>query len=606
MVHADILPPMIKRTISCGQLRASHIGQTVSLNGWVHRRRDHGAVIFIDLRDRSGIVQVTIDAARSSEAVHHLGETVRSEFVLGLRGTVIARSAETINCKMDTGEIEIECTELEVLNTSKTPVFSVADDEEVDESLKLKYRYLDLRKKDHLEKFILRHKIVQAARNFLDKEGFLDVETPILNKSTPEGARDYLVPSRVNPGYFFALPQSPQLFKQILMSAGFEKYYQIAKCFRDEDLRADRQPEFTQIDLEMSFVDEDDVMAITEGVLRESFAVMGVELPNPIPRITWAEAMSRFGSDKPDLRFDLELVDITDLCKNVEFKVFNDVAHSGGMIKGINIKNGFMLSRKNLDDLVEFSRKHGAKGMAWITIKEESPASIDQYEYSSPIVKFFKPDELRLLMERFNALPGDVLVFIADVPTVAYDVTGRLRLEIAKALNVKPKAPYMFTWVTDFPMFEKGQDGINALHHPFTMPHIQSVEDLDGDLLAINSRAYDIILNGVELGGGSIRIHRSDLQMKILNLLNIDADSANEKFGFLLQALEYGTPPHGGLALGLDRLVMMMTGSDSIREVIAFPKTQSASCPLTNAPSAVAPAQLKELGLRIKTAVVED
>ncbi len=597
---------MIKRSIPCGLIRASHIGQTVSLNGWVHRRRDHGAVIFIDLRDRSGIVQVTIDASRSSEAVHNLAETVRSEFVLGLKGTVIARSSDTVNPKMDTGEIEIECHELEILNTSKTPVFSVADDEEVDESLKLKYRYLDLRKKSHLDKFILRHKIVQAARNYLDKEGFLDVETPILNKSTPEGARDYLVPSRVNPGHFFALPQSPQLFKQILMSAGFERYYQIAKCFRDEDLRADRQPEFTQIDIEMSFVDEDDVMAITEGVLRESFSTIGVELPNPIPRMTWAEAMSRFGSDKPDLRYDLELVDISDLCKNVEFKVFNDVANSGGMIKGLNIKNGFTLSRKNLDDLVEFSRKHGAKGMAWITIKEDSPVNIDQYEYSSPIVKFFKPEELRTLMERFGAVPGDVLVFIADKPSVAYDVTGRLRLEIAKVLGLKPKAPYMFTWVTDFPMFEKGQEGITALHHPFTMPHIQSVDDLDGDLLAINSRAYDIILNGVELGGGSIRIHRSDLQMKILNLLSIDAESANEKFGFLLQALEFGTPPHGGLALGLDRLVMMMTGSESIRDVIAFPKTQSATCPLTNAPGAVSLAQLKELGLRIKIAVVED
>lgn len=596
---------MIKRSIHCGQLRASHIGQTVSLNGWVHRRRDHGGVIFVDLRDRSGIVQVTIDSARSSKDVHNVAETVRSEFVLGLRGTVVARSAETVNPKMDTGEVEIECSELEVLNTSKTPVFSVADDEEVDETLKLKYRYLDLRKKAHLDKFILRHKIVQAARNYLDKEGFLDVETPILTRSTPEGARDYLVPSRVNPGQFFALPQSPQLFKQILMSAGFERYYQIAKCFRDEDLRADRQPEFTQIDVEMSFVDEEDVMAMTEGVLRESFNVIGVKLPVPIPRLTFAEAMSRFGSDKPDLRFDLELVDITDLCKNVEFKVFNDVANSGGMVKGINIKNGFSLSRKNLDDLTEFARKHGAKGMAWITIKEDSPSNIDQYEYSSPIVKFFKPEELRLLMERFGAAPGDVLVFIADKPIVAFDVAGRLRLEVAKVLNVKPKAEYMFTWVTDFPMFEKGQEGINALHHPFTMPHIKDVSDLDHDPLALTSRAYDIILNGVELGGGSIRIHRSDIQMKILNMLSIDAESANEKFGFLLQALEFGTPPHGGLALGLDRLVMMMTGSESIRDVIAFPKTQSASCPLTAAPGGVSAAQLKELGLRIKLATQE-
>ncbi|OGI12371.1 MAG: aspartate--tRNA ligase [Candidatus Margulisbacteria bacterium GWF2_35_9] len=590
---------MIKRTFKCGDIRKSDVGKEVALNGWVNRRRDHGGVIFIDLRDRSGMVQATIDTSKTAEA-HQLAESIRSEYVVAVKGVVIERSADTVNPSMPTGEIEVQCNEIEILNTSKTPVFSVADDENVDETLKLKYRYLDLRKPKNLEKFILRNNIVKRLRDYLDENEFLEVETPILTKSTPEGARDYLVPSRVNPTHFFALPQSPQLFKQILMSAGFERYYQVAKCFRDEDLRADRQPEFTQIDIEMSFVTEDDIISMTEGMIKHAFAAIGENVSLPINRISYEDAINLYGSDKPDLRYDFKIVDITNLCKEVEFKVFRSIADNGGLIKGINIKNGASLSRKNLDDLVAFSQKNGAKGMAWITIKPESGLDISQYEYQSPITKFFKPEELKPIIESFDGKPGDVIIFIADNSTVVHRVLGRLRLEVVKLLNVEPKQKYSFVWVTQFPMFEKTDGRINPLHHPFTMPNIKSIEDLDSDPLKLSSIAYDIVLNGMELGGGSIRIHNSDIQMKILNLLNIDTESANEKFGFLLTALEYGTPPHGGIALGLDRMIMLMTGAESIRDVIAFPKTQSAVCPLTDAPGTVSAEQLQELSIRLK------
>lgn len=595
---------MIKRTIKCGDIRSSDIGKEVALNGWVNRRRDHGGVIFIDLRDRSGIVQATFDSSKTAGS-HHIAESIRSEYVIAVKGVVIKRSEDTVNPAMPTGEVEVECSEIEILNASKTPVFSVADDEQVDENLKLKYRYLELRKQSCLEKFILRNNIVKRIRDYLDENEFLEVETPILTKSTPEGARDYLVPSRVNPTNFYALPQSPQLFKQILMSAGFERYYQVAKCFRDEDLRADRQPEFTQIDMEMSFVTEDDIISMTEGMIKHAFVELGEDVSLPIKRISYEDAMNLYGTDSPDVRYDFQLINITDLCKEVEFKVFRSIADKGGMIKGINIKNGAGLSRKNLDDLVVFSQKNGAKGMAWITIKKESGSDISEYEYQSPITKFFKPEELKSIMEQFDGKPGDVIIFIADNSTVVHRVLGRLRLEVIKLLDIKPKQKYSFVWVTKFPMFEKTEGGITPLHHPFTMPDIESIEDLNGDPLKLSSIAYDIVLNGMELGGGSIRIHQPDIQMKILNLLKIDAQEADEKFGFLLTALEYGTPPHGGIALGLDRMIMLMTGSESIRDVIAFPKTQSAGCPLTNAPSTVSREQLQELSIKLRKSTGE-
>jgi aspartyl-tRNA synthetase len=573
----------LKRTHHCGELRKNNVGQTVIITGWVHRRRDHGGVIFVDLRDRSGIVQVAFNP-QIDKASHHLAESIRSEYVIAVKGEVIPRSADTINPKMPTGEVEIKAKELEILNTAKTPAISVADEITVDENKRLQFRYLDLRRDVLQKNLMLRHKITLAARNYLNAAGFLDIETPILTKSTPEGARDYLVPSRLYAGKFFALPQSPQLFKQLLMVSGFEKYYQIAKCFRDEDLRADRQPEFTQIDIEASFVDEDDIITLVNGLLKEIFVVAGKKIDGDIRRMTYAEAMDKYGSDKPDLRFGLEFVDISDIAGASELQVFRTIVEKGGLVKGINVTGGAeKLSRSELDDLKSYAARFGAKGLAWITVKGPN-------DYSSPIIKFFKADQVAEIMKRFAARPGDVILFVADTEEVAARALGEVRVELGRRLQLYTAEAIALVWVTHFPLFEKDDNGNpTPKHHPFTAP---DREDLSRPL-EVNSRAYDIVFNGTEIGGGSIRIHDQKMQSKIFELLHIGPQEAQEKFGFLLDALQYGAPPHGGLALGLDRLVMLLAGTESIRDVIAFPKTQSAICPMSNAPNSVTEEHLK-------------
>lgn len=578
----------MKRTYRCGQLRKEHLGQEVHLAGWVNRRRDHGGCIFVDLRDRTGVVQLAFDASINKEA-HQLAEAIRSEYVLAIQGKVILRDEETVNPKMETGEVEIAVSKLSILNTSKTPVFSVADPEEVHEDIRLKYRYLDLRRPELQKNFIVRHQVAQAARSFLDQHDFLEVETPMLTRSTPEGARDYLVPSRVNPGHFYALPQSPQLFKQLLMCSGFDRYFQIAKCFRDEDLRADRQPEFTQIDLEMSFVEPEEVMEITNGILKAVWERVGLNFPEKIPVMSYEEAMQNYGTDAPDIRFGMTFVDIKDIAMQSDFKIFKSIAESGGAVKGICVPQGSeKLSRSELDNLLKFVQKFGMKGMAWITYKSDGT-------FSSPITKFFSEDLIKQMLERFDAKPGDVILFSAEKEKKVLEVLGRLRLEVARRLNLIPQGEFQLVWVNQFPLFEKDSEGNwTSLHHPFTAP-----EDPDFKL----SKAYDIVLNGIEIGGGSIRIHDPKIQKQVFEKLNISPQEAQEKFGFLLDALEYGAPPHGGLALGLDRLVMLLCGAESIRDVIAFPKTQSAYCQLTQAPSEVKSEQLEELFLR--TAIPE-
>ncbi len=580
----------LKRTRHSGELRRSDVGQVVVLSGWVHRRRDHGGVIFVDLRDRSGIVQIAFNP-QIDAASHHVAEAVRSEYVIAVRGEVIPRSAETVNPKMPTGEVEIKALECEILNTAKTPAISVADDIVIDENKRLQYRYLDLRR-DVLQKIlILRHKITLAARNYLNEHGFLDIETPILTKSTPEGARDYLVPSRLYAGKFFALPQSPQIFKQLLMVSGFEKYYQIAKCFRDEDLRADRQPEFTQIDIEASFIDEDDIIALVNGLLKDVFAVAGKTITGDIQRMTYAEAMGSYGSDKPDLRFGLKFVDISDIAGASELQVFRTIVEKGGQVKGINVVGGAeKLSRSELDDLKSYAARFGAKGLAWITVKGDK-------EYSSPIIKFFKEEQVAEIMKRFSAKAGDVILFVADTEEVTARALGEVRVEIGRRLQLYSPDAMALVWVTHFPLFEKDDNGNpTPKHHPFTAP---DREDLSNPL-EVNSRAYDIVYNGTEIGGGSIRIHDQKMQAKIFELLHIGPQEAQDKFGFLLDALQYGAPPHGGLALGLDRLVMLLAGTDSIRDVIAFPKTQSAICPMSGAPNTVTEEQLEELHIKVE------
>jgi aspartyl-tRNA synthetase len=584
------------RSHYCGTLRDEHIGQQITLCGWVDRRRDHGGVIFLDMRDRDGIVQVVFDP----DVAEHFqrADKVRSEYVVKITGLVRARGANTINPNMLTGSIEVLGKEIEILNAAATPPFPLDEHNSVGEEVRLRYRYLDLRRPEMQERMRLRARITSTLRGYLDAQGFLDLETPILTRATPEGARDYLVPSRTHNGKFFALPQSPQLFKQLLMVSGFDRYYQIAKCFRDEDLRADRQPEFTQIDIETSFLSAEDIMGITEGMIRELFkTVLGVEF-GAFPRMKYAEAMDRFGSDKPDLRIPLELVSVCDLMKEVDFKVFSGPANDPkGRVAALKVPGGGLkLTRKQIDEYGNFVGNYGAKGLAWIKVNERAKGLEG---LQSPIIKFMPEAVVLQLIERLGAVDGDIIFFGADKKKVVADAIGALRIKLGHDLNLLER-PWAPMWVVDFPMFEENDDGsLTSCHHPFTAP-LCSVEELAQNPATALSNAYDMVLNGTELGGGSIRIHNRDMQEAVFRVLGIGAEEAEEKFGFLLDALKYGAPPHGGLAFGLDRLVMLMTGAKSIRDVIAFPKTQTAACLMTDAPGAVDAAQLRELNIRLR------
>ncbi|MBU2760670.1 aspartate--tRNA ligase [Acidithiobacillus sulfurivorans] len=591
------------RTHYCNGINENLIGQTVRLCGWAQRRRDHGGVVFIDLRDREGLVQVVADPDQA-EAFAAANEC-RSEFVLSVEGVLRARPAGTENLQMPSGKVELMATRIEILNRSE-PVPFPLDEEDIAENLRLKYRYLDLRRPEMLGRLRLRHQVTSYVRRYLDSGGFMDVETPVLTRSTPEGARDYLVPSRTQPGHFFALPQSPQLFKQLLMVAGIDRYYQITKCFRDEDLRADRQPEFTQIDIEASFVDEEAVMGIAEPMIRGLFAeVLGIDLPNPFPRMTYADAMHRFGVDRPDLRNPLELTELSDLMRSVEFKVFREAAERPrGRVACLRVPGGAQLSRAQIDQYTQFAAIYGAKGLAWIKIN-----ALDQGAegLQSPIVKFLAPEVLQEILQRSGAAVGDILFFGADTAKVVNEALGNLRNRLAADLNLL-EGEWRPVWVTDFPMFDfdEKDNSWTSTHHPFTAPqsaHLESLAENPGAALA---RAYDLVLNGNEIGGGSIRIHQEKVQEKVFAALGIGAEEARDKFGFLLDALHYGAPPHGGLAFGLDRLVMLMSGADTIRDVIAFPKTQKAGCLLTEAPGVVADKQLQELGIRLRPGVGAD
>ncbi len=583
----------MKRTHNCGELRKKDTGQKVTLAGWLHRRRDHGGLIFIDLRDRNGITQVVFNPAIDPQA-HEKAHDLRAEYVLTVEGTVNLRPEDTENPDLPTGEIEVIANRIDILNISKPLPFIVEEDTDVAENLRLKYRFLDLRRSAIQQNLMLRHNVTKAVREFLDNLGFIDIETPFLTRSTPEGARDYLVPSRVNPGHFYALPQSPQLFKQLLMVSGFDRYYQIVKCFRDEDLRADRQPEFTQIDLEMSFVDREDVMNLTEELIVSIFrASKAVEIERPFPRLSYHESLNRFGTDKPDIRYGLELSDVSDIVADSGFKVFTDVIKNGGTVKGINAKGLAGLSRKEIDELTEKSKSYGAKGLAWMKVTDKG--------IESQITKFFSDEILKSITEKFEAENGDILLFVADTPMVVSETLGHLREDMAKRLNLIKEGEYRFVWILDFPLLEYNEDEkrFEPMHHPFTSPMDEDIPLLEKEPLNVRAKAYDIVLNGREIGGGSIRIHRKDIQERMFRAISLGEEEARAKFGFLLDALEYGAPPHGGIAFGLDRLVMIMAGVDTIRDVIAFPKTQKATCLLTEAPSSVTKNQLKELNIKL-------
>ncbi len=585
----------LRRTHRCTEVSSSNIGETVTVMGWVQKRRNLGSLIFIDLRDRSGLLQIVFDEPKVGSEGFAKAETLRSEFVVAVTGRVEKRSA-AVNENLKTGDIEIIASDIRILSEAETPPFPVEENSQTKEDMRLRYRYLDLRRPDIQRNLMMKSKVAMLLRNFMAKEGFLEIETPILTKSTPEGARDYLVPSRVHPGSFYALPQSPQLFKQLLMCSGYDRYFQIARCFRDEDLRADRQPEFTQADMELSFVDVDDVIDVNERLLQYVFKeAVGVEIELPIPRMPWQEAMDRFGSDKPDTRFGMELVNVSETVADCGFGVFTSALQQGGSVRGINVKGQGTMPRKKIDKLVEFAKGYGAKGLAYLAVNEDG-------SYKSSFAKFMTEEELKALSEKMQGEPGDLLLFAADKNKVVWDVLGALRLELARQLDLIDKNQYNFLWITEFPLLEWSEDEnrFMAMHHPFTMPMEEDWDKIDSDPGAVRAKAYDIVLNGTELGGGSVRIHQDDIQEKMLEVLGFTKESAYEQFGFLLNAFKYGVPPHAGLAYGLDRMIMLMMHCDSIRDVIAFPKVKDASCLMTDAPSVVDEKQLDELSLSIE------